>query len=447
MEKCLCPIHADQLASIESILNRYMPFADLNTPVESLPATLEEMKERGLNRHDVRNMCHCLLISMMRFYREAGLLEKWRNLCGRIQDDTQNLSPEHKERFHYELVLFELFGLNLQEIKKRITEWQVNKSLPFWEAKKASLLAEIGQVNEAKRILENSLATIRDKINLNPITIDYSLVSQESFIMFLLQYAQMSLSSSTDRWSKFEKLRNEFSKHWHTLRQYKCDPWGERKIFRNALDRPPVEKSGVKEKSGFDIGRITRTHDFGDSHYEDLLTAYNFLRFCEDTGIPFRISETTIEKDTAEGALIRVAEYAPYWTTSCLVRIGDEKVVDRIFNRASLSRMNPASIGGLIEQYLNILDNAIEDIRLGDPIRYSNFGIVLSKIVPEILSRMCCKCSTDSKEKLVDFLLEVYQSDYKKSYGGIRNLTERLLDAFSVRQRFDLIPKLIEVVL
>ena len=110
MEKCLCPIHGDQLASFESILNRYMPFADLNMPVESLPATLEEMKERGLNRDDVRNMCHCLLISMMRFYREAGLLEKWKDFCGKIQDDAQNLSPEHKERFHYELVLFELSG-------------------------------------------------------------------------------------------------------------------------------------------------------------------------------------------------------------------------------------------------------------------------------------------------------------------------------------------------
>ena len=178
MEKCLCPIHGDQLAFFESILNRYMSFADLNMPVESLPATLEEMKERGLNRDDVRNMCHCLLISMIRFYREAGLLEKWKDFCGKIQDDAQNLSPEHKEHFHYELVLFELSVLNLQELKKRIAEWQVNESLPFWAAKKASLLAEIGQMDEATQILENSLAAIRAKINLKPITTDYSLVSQ-----------------------------------------------------------------------------------------------------------------------------------------------------------------------------------------------------------------------------------------------------------------------------
>lgn len=444
MEKCLCPIHANQVEFLESTLNRYLPFTDLETPVESLPVPLEEMKERELDRYDVRDRCHYLLISMMRYYREEGLLEKWRDLCGKIRDNTQNLSPEHKERFHYECVLFELFGLDLQELKKRIAEWQVNESLPFWEAKKASILAEIGQVDEAKRILENSLAAIRAKINLKPITTDCSLVSQESFIMFLLQYAQMSLASDTDGWSKFEELRNELSKRWHTLRQYKCDPWHELKIFGSTLDRSPVEKSGITEKTEFDIGRVTRTHNFGDSYYEYVLTAYNFFRFCEDVGIPFRISGATTIKNTATRALPRIAEYSSYWAMACLVRIDDEKAVDHIFNHASLYRMEIASIDSLIEQYLNILKGAGSDIQSGNPINRSNFGVVLAKVIPEILSRLCCKCSTDAKEKLVDFLLDTYRSDYKRNYSGIRNLAKRLLDAFSVHQRFDLIPKLLD---
>lgn len=444
MEKCLCPIHANQVKFLESTLNRYLPFTDSKVPVASLPVTLEEMRKRKLNRHKVRDMCHYLLISMMRYYREEGLIEKWKDLYGKIQNDVQNLSPEYKECFHYELVLFELFGLNLQELKKRIAEWQVNESLPFWEAKKASLLAEIGQVDEAKRILENSLAAIRNKINLKPITTDYSLVSQESFIMFMLQYAQMSLASSTDKWSSFEKLRDEFSKRWHTLRQYKCDPWSELKFFKSALNRPPMEESVVTEKTGFDIGRITRTRHFGDGYYEDVLTAYNFLLFCEDAGIPFRAPGSNIGKETLVEALPRVAKYSPHWATVCLVRIGDENVVDRIFNRAALSRMEPVLIDSRIEQYLNVLKGAISDIRSGDPINRSNFGVVLAKIIPEILSRLCCKCSIDTKERLVDFLFAVYQSDHKHNYGGILNLTERLLGAFSVSQRLNLIPKLLD---
>ena len=444
MEKCLCPIHANQVEFFESILDRYMPFTDLKMPIESLPVTLEEMKVRELDRHDIRDMCHYLLISMMRYYREEGLIKKWKDSCEKIQYDVSNLSSENKERFHYECVLFELFGLNLQKLKKRIAEWQVNESLPFWEAKKASLLAEIGQVDEAKRILETSLETIRVKINLKPITTDYSLVSQESFIMFLLQYVQMPLALITDEWSEFEKLRNKFSKRWHTLRQYKCDPWNELNFFRSALNRPLMERSPITEKMEFDIGRVTQTRHFGGGYYEDMLTAYNFLLFCEDAGIPFRIPSSNVGKDTLVEALPRVAKYSPYWATVCLVRIGDENVVDSIFNRSSLSRTESVIIDSLIEQYLYALEDAIVDIRSGSPISRSNFGVVLAKIIPEILSRLCCKCSVGTKRKLVDFLLEVYRSDHKYNYGGIQNLTKRLLDAFSVRQRFDLIPKLLD---
>ena len=444
MEKCLCPIHANQVEFFESILDRYMPFTDLKMPIESLPVTLEEMKVRELDRHDIRDMCHYLLISMMRYYREEGLKEKWKDSCEKIQYDVSNLSSENKERFHYECVLFELFGLNLQKLKKMIAEWQVNESLPFWEAKKASLLAEIGQVDEAKRILETSLETIRVKINLKPITTDYSLVSQESFIMFLLQYVQMPLAFITDEWSEFEKLRNKFSKRWHTLRQYKCDPWSELNFFRSALNRPLMERSTITEKMEFDIGRVTQTRHFGGRYYEDVLTAYNFLLFCEDAGIPFRIPSSNVGKDTLVEALPRVAKYSPYWATVCLVRIGDENVVDSIFNRSSLSRTESVIIDSLIEQYLYVLEDAIVDIRSGNPINRSNFGVVLAKVIPEILSRLCCKCSIGTKRKLIDFLLEVYRSDHKYNYGGIQNLTKRLLDAFSVRQRFDLIPKLLD---
>ena len=64
-------------------------------------------------------------------------------------------------RFHYERALGALFALNPQDVKEKIEEWPVDDSLPFWEAKRAGLLAEIGQLRDAARILESSLAAIR----------------------------------------------------------------------------------------------------------------------------------------------------------------------------------------------------------------------------------------------------------------------------------------------
>ena len=445
IEKCLCPILNQQITFFEAILDRYLPLSDMDTPLEQISATSEEMNARELNRSDIKNMCHHLHLSMMRYYREEGLLEKWEALRDKIQHDMVNLSSEHKASFHYECALYSFFGLNLKGLKEQLIEWQVNESLPFWEAKRAGLFAEIGQIDEAKKILENSLINIRSKLNLKPITTDYSLVSQEAFVMLLLKYVQMSISSiQTGRTeSNFQELEREFTDRWNTLKQYKCDPQNELKMFERSLERPPEKRSQVTKKKEFDIGRFTQTHHFNRWNSE-ALTAYSFLRFCEDAGIPFRIPGVTVVKNTAEGTLSRIADYSPYWAMVSMVRIGDAKVIDEIFNRASLSHIEIASADSLIAQYLKTLEQSIADIRSGNSFYGDNFGIILAKVIPEILSRLCCKCSFEAKEKLLDFLLGVYQSEYRSNYGGIRKLTERLLRGFSVQQRFDLIPRLLD---
>ena len=362
----------------------------------------------------------------------------------KIQQDMVNLSSEHKATFHYECALYSFFGLNLPELKKQLVEWPINEYLPFWEAKRAGLLAEIGQVKEAKSILENSLANIRSKLNLKPITTDYSLVSQEAFVMLLLKYVQTSaVGLKEGDWTETQEIQNEFSERWNALKQYKCDPQNELNIFERSLERPPVERSQVTKKKEFDIGRVTQTHHVA-SWDREALTAYNFLRFSEDVGIPFRIPGCNITQKSAAGTLARIADYSPYWAMVSMVRIGDKEVIDEIFNRASLSQRQTASVDNLVAQYLKSLEQSIADIRSGNSFYVDNFGVVLAKVIPEILSRLCCKCSFEAKEKLLDFLLGVYQSEYRRNYTGISNLTKRLLIAFSAQEHFDLIPRLLD---
>ncbi len=438
-EKCLFPIFDNQIGFFEATLDRYLVFANATAPPELHSEDQKDLAARQLTHNDIRNMCHFLLLALMRFYREEGQLDPWNSVCEKIHSCLAVMSPEHQARFYYERVLCALFELNLQDVKKRLEEWSIDDSLPFWSAKKAGLLAEIGQLGDAERILENSLKVIRSKSNLKPITTDYTLVSQESFVMLLLQTVQFSLT-----WGNFSQRREvqrKSTERWHTLQQYECDPWKELKVFEFLLDRLPVNRSNVTETLTFDIGQRTRTRHFGQD--TEALTAYNFLRFCEDAGIPFRIPQTSLATKSAVGTLSRIALYSPYWAMATLVRTGDSKVVDRIFDRLSLARMTMAHIDNLVERYLKSLELAITDIGAGNRFWDSNFGIQLAQIIPEILSRLCCKCSTELKRRLVEFLLRVYQSDARSNYSGIRNLTQRLLEACSVRQRIQLIPQLL----
>jgi len=98
----------------------------------------------------------------------------------------------------------------------------------------------------------------------------------------------------------------------------------------------------------------------------------------------------------------------------------------------------------LVDQSLQALEGAEADIQTGDGFRTDNFGVLLAQLIPEILSRLCCKCSSGAKNRLLRFLLSVYTSSQRSKYRGIRNLAERLLTSLRVTERYEIIPTLLE---
>ena len=240
------------------------------------------------------------------------------------------------------------------------------------------------------------------------------------------------------------RQRREFRERWHVLKRYKCDPWQEFATFEHKLQRPSTALSDVAERPAFDIGVSVHTqHWHGWNH--EALAACSFLRFCEDAGIPFRIPGCTIATESAAGTLTRIAHESSHWALATLVRIGDTKAVDEIFDRETLARMSTASVDGLITRYLEALRRAVADIATGDRWRAANFGTLLAGVLPEILSRLCCKCSQDAREKLLDWLLEVYGSDHRSNYRGIRHFISRLLEASPGREHAAIVPKLLDL--
>ena len=439
--KCLAPIFDHHAHFVEGVVERYWPV--ILAP-GALPALVDEgvMASRGLTAPMVSHMCHYLHLSIMRYYREEGLSEKWLAASDKMETVEHTLSSETEARFHYERTLFELFSLRLDEVKHRLHEWQDNDAHPFWSAKKAGLMAETGLVEEAERVLELSLEAIRAKSNLTPTHNDYTLASQESFVMFLLHAARHRSFFDQEAHSDFRDQRRDFSGRWHALRQYKCDPWHELEVFRNQLVRPPKAMVRTEDVPAFDIGRVSRTHRM--SAYEtEPMKAYGFLRFCEDAGIPFKLGGVSIEPSTAVGTLPRMAAQSSHWALATLVRIGEPKAVDEVYDRSSLARLESATVDSLIDGYLRAVRGARSHIESSTGFGDQGFGDRLAWIVPEILSRLCCKCSFGAKEELVGFLLEVYQSESRGRYRGIRNLTQRLVEALTVHEQAAMIPRLL----
>lgn len=516
LEKCLCPIFNDNIDIYKSVIEKYNPFPDkLTIETASVTRNIETHKNLDWERIEVKWLE--LHISMMRYYREEGHFKEWEIINNRIQQLYSVISPEMIAQVHHERCLYTLFSLRIADVREQIRLWPVNESLPFLEAKRAGILAELGDIDEAEKILEKSLSNIRKHLNLSPVSNDYSLVSREAFVMLLLQcvkdaiffnrkgdkskysdedikeeYREEFIDSGKQQneecqknvgikfiqrkehedfeasWNELRKnrhkegykekwvnltnkkrskerddIRQKFNERWNALKQYKCDPWNERNLFKGILEREPVYTAATSEKHEFDIGRVSVAHHFGTTDTE-ALAAYSFLRYCEEVGIPFRIPMLNISQKSAEGASKRIAKHSPYLAITTFVRIGDSKIADAIFNRESIYKMTSEQVDLLIEKYLEVLRKSQTEIKRGDAFYKDNFGIVLGNVIPEILSRLCVKCSTNSKDKLLSFINALYSSSYKHKYKGIKNLVGRLLGSYSMQEQYTRLPLLLE---
>ena len=436
-EKCLYPIFDPQITFIQSVLTRYWELAHLETDTEFSEQSNHLSQRHRPTQSELNFYLHYMSLAVMRYYREEGMQDDWKAESKRLENVTNTLSPEHKARYHYELALCALYELNSKGCQEAIEEWETNESLPFWEAKRAGLLAEVGRTDEAKSILQNSLKAIRIRSNLKPVAGDYSLISQEAHVMMLLQYLEMLMWQLGD---VGDIHIDDNDARWSMFHQFKCEPKSELERFELVLSQPNADRSEVSERPAFDIGRTSRTYralgpDFG------AIVAYTFLHFCEDVGMPLIFA-----RNAARGVLPRISAYSPHLTVVSLIRLGDRQsgVLDSVFSRYALSRFDADFVDSLVEQFLNALDLAKSDIASADDTLDYNFGVQIARVVPAVLSRLCSKCSSNARFSILEFLYYVYRSDTKNRYSGIRILTSRLLTTFTTQERIKAIPRLLD---
>ncbi len=441
IEKCLLPISNDLIKYYESIIKKYNPFPAQIDIVNSINPNdkqfeILDWKEIGPQWLEIQ-------LSLMRVYREEGFHSQWLEVSTRLKTVFEYLKPEFQERYYYERCLYCMFSLNITEAKKELEEWLPNYTLPFWEAKRAGLMAELGDIVESEKKLEDSLRFIRRELNLNPILNDYTYVSQEAYVMQLLNYIKQTARIIKKRDLLPKEDSSSFKERWEVLVQYKCDPWAEINLFKISLDREPVEIKDKVTKYNFDIGQISNTYNL--SGYDKYASsAYSYLRFVEEIGIPYHLPWMTFGKESAKGAIKHIAKYSPYWAFASLVRIGDLEFSNSIFDRKSISKMDSEQIDDLISRYLFVLENSKLEIKNSDSFQSGNFASSLSSVLPEILSRLCVKASYDIKLELIDFLKDIYFSNFRDRYRGIADLTKRLINSFSETDQYKLLPVFLE---
>lgn len=435
IEKYLRPIENSLIEYYALIVNKYNPYPQ-NLKIEN---AITPISNDNLDWDNIGFQWLEIQLSMMRFYREEGFHKEWLLIRDRLEKLEYDLDSGFYARYHYERCLKSLFALDIKQVRAELELWKENESSPYLEAKRAGLLAEIGDLIDAEKILERSLKTVRERLNLSPTVSDYSDVSQEAYIMQLLQFIRESVSIIKRNFPNIDKDKDRDSERWDQLIKYGCDVWNELKLFEIKLGKESNTKSIEKI---YKYDSVSTTYHSGDK--TTLINAYSYLRYVEEIGIPYKLPHITMGKNVAEKAVYHVANYSPCWAFASFIRMGDDKHVDYVYSKKTVALMNRDLVDERILEYLSVLSKSVEEINNGDTYRKTNFAISLSSILPEVISRLCVKCCYDVKIKLIQFLKEVFNSEIKEKYKGIGNLTRRLIQSFSIEEQYSIIPQLLE---
>ena len=325
------PLFMDWVEKITPIIDSFNPYPEIVT-MKEVPIRPDNEKYNELTWDTIGKCWIELIFALAREAREDQDEKRFRLWMERIKNVVEQ-NPEWHEHWFFEECLFNLFQLNEEKVRKTLKQWKELNSSPFGKAKYASLLAELGDLKEAEKIAEEALAEIRTRIQ--PYSPDYTLLSQEGWVMVLLR------AIKHNKYGDEKEIEVEYRNRWEKLRIYRCDPWQDIKLLISILKGPiPISAPEKEIKKQFFPGKVTVTHHSSSGlNISDVRPAFAFLRMFEGGALSMKCGVVDMFSDAAVNSAKWIEPFAPFWALSSMVRTAQDKKVKEWFNNVRMATL------------------------------------------------------------------------------------------------------------
>jgi hypothetical protein len=441
LEITLTPLFEHWVTKIKSVLELYNPFPNLiNLTEASFRPNIQEFLGKEWNWAELRKAWVELVFALVRVAREDHDEEQFQHWTG-ILEKLISQNPEWKARWFHEKCLFHIFRIEFEQVQQLLEAWPSKSGLDFWEIKRASILAEIGEHKEAERIAESALNGIRSR--LQPYLIDYTLLSQESWAMYLLWI----IKSDADI-RKQENWSPQYRDRWEQLETFRCSPDLELEYLSDKISgSPPKPKPPSEQKLGFYPGTIT-TYYYGNNYEEfmnSVFPAFNYLRILEEGGIPVRCGMTNPYISASKPAAW-IRPFAPFWAFSCILRAQNSTEIQNFFSFTYLAALEQIKIDHLYSWLLSCLNSYSNKLTQGQLLgRRSEREI--SKMLIELTSCICFRFTEEKLEQILSISLSLYRhmslGSYSDYYSHIDNLFKGIFYGLSQHKVISLMSTLL----
>lgn len=405
------PFSSGHIKNIQSAVEEY----------ESIPA---EYRNK-----DLEKKYHYIYLTLLRAYRNDSDEENWSSLHDKIS--SLRLDTDEKNSLEYEEVYHNIYNLKFANLHKKINKINADNNQTIWALRKASLLAIIGKYQEAKDLLQRSINFIRyagpGKLMLNDVrsrSIESCMVSLYNYIV----QADRTLFRDSDSHENdfIDEVRKdfEFDFIWDQ----------ENEQYTSLLTDEYYYKPQTVTRHNYGIGSISFSTTFGRADAKDVLCAFEFLAFREATGIPYRLSYV-VNKNGVLGAAKRLARYNIIYPIVLAILSQDDKIIENVWSRNYVARISTEAIDELVDACVVAFNNSLTEYLASDQKSRNNslteFPIY---IIPEVLARLCSRCSSDKFQDILGVISSMYDADQKRRMPEAKDLVQDFIKCVPLDQ-------------
>ncbi len=122
----------------------------------------------------------------------------------------------------------------------------------------------------------------------------------------------------------------------------------------------------------------------------------------------------------------------------------NDKELDVLFGRNKLSEMTQGEVDECIQEYLKALELVSKNVKPENANWSTSVYDNAAKILPQIISRLCYKCSLGVLDQILDYMLILCSSNVRDNFKGINKILEGVCNAYTEKEQGERIEKILK---
>ena len=157
------------------------------------------------------------------------------------------------------------------------------------------------------------------------------------------------------------------------------------------------------------------------------------MRFLEKTAHPLRV-QFLVNKDGFHNVLNNLCYFYPNWCLIQMLIVGDNKELDSLFARKTLCKFTQDEVDEITKEYLRIFLNVSKNVKSKSGFWTKSLYDSAAHILPEIISRLCTKCSVTILDDILNEILIICSSNIRENFKNISLLLRTLARVYTTNE-------------